>query len=95
MRILGTPDLDVINLYRPPICQDETDERTDNFNPDLLPHGGNVIDTGDISAHHPLWDSDCDQADEVGEAWRRGWIDAAGPSSTMVPQPSPATAPEA
>ena len=53
VRILGTPDLVIINLYRPPICQDETDERTDNFNPDLLSHGGNVIVTGDINALRP------------------------------------------
>ena len=95
VRILGTPDLDVINLYRTPVRQDETGERTDNFNPDLLPHGGNVIVKGDSNARHPLWDSHGDQADEVGEhvaAWldRRRW--------TVLndgPQPSPATAPEA
>ena len=74
VRIIGTPDLDVINLYHPPIRQDETDDGNDNFNPDLLIHGDNVIVTGDTNAHHPLWDSDCDRADEVGERMA-AWLD--------------------
>ena len=70
----NSPDLDIINLYRPPIRQDETDKRTDKFNPDFLPHGDNVIVTGPFNAHHPLWNSDCDQADEVGERVAT-WLD--------------------
>ena len=71
VRLLGTPDVHLINIYRPPIRPDEADERVDNFDPDYMPDGV-VIVTGDISAHHPLWDTDCERADEVGErtaAW--------------------------
>ena len=52
--------------------------RVDHFDPDALPDGDNTIVTGDINAHHPLWDSNCEEADEVGDrvaAWLdgRGW----------------------
>ena len=78
VRLLGAPDLDLINIYRPPIRSVEADERVDHFDPDALPDRDNTIVTGDINAHHPLWDSNCEEADEVGDrvaAWLdgRGW----------------------
>ena len=53
--IFGTPDLDFINLNPHPICQDSSDERTDNFEPELLADGNIVVVMGDINSHHPLY----------------------------------------
>ena len=72
VRLLGAPDLDLINIYRPLIRSVEADERVDHFDPDALPDRDNTIVTGDINAHHPLWDSNCAEADEVGD--RRAWL---------------------
>ena len=78
IRLCGDPDLQIINVYRPPIRPDDTDERVDRFDPEYLPGGDNVIVAGDFNAHHPLWDAECEEADEVGDrtaTWldRRGW----------------------
>ena len=63
VRLLGAPDLNLINIYRPPIRSVEADERIDHFDPDALPDGDNTVTTGDINAHHPLRDSNCEEAD--------------------------------
>ena len=78
VRLLGAPALDLINIYRPPICLVEANERVDHFDPDALPDGDNTVVTGEINAHHPLWDSNGEEAGEVGDrvaAWLdgRGW----------------------
>ena len=77
VRLLGHPDLNLINIYRPPIRPDESDERTDHFSPDSLPDREHTILAGDINAQHPLWDSSCEEADEVGERMAE-WLDRSG-----------------
>ena len=78
MRLLGDPDLDLINIYPPPpIRPDETDERKDNLSPDSLPDGEYTILSGDINAHHPLWDCGYEEVDEVGERMA-AWLDGSG-----------------
>ncbi|KAF0312085.1 hypothetical protein FJT64_001801 [Amphibalanus amphitrite] len=77
VRILGPLELDLINIYRPPIRPDESDERQDLFDPTHLPSGDSTIVAGDLNAHHPLWDADCDEADEVGERIAT-WLDSIG-----------------
>ena len=74
VRLLGNPDLNLINIYRPPI---RPDERTDHFSPDSLPDGERTILAGDINAHHPLWHSGCEEANEVGERMAE-WLDRGG-----------------
>ena len=77
VRLLGSPDIDFINIYRPPVRSDESDDRQDNFNPDYLPCRDNTIIAGDINAHHPLWDTSCDGPDDVGERIA-AWLDNVG-----------------
>ena len=47
VRLPGSPALDIVNIYRPPISPDEADERQDNFDPDHLP-------TGDVTTSSSL-----------------------------------------
>ena len=77
VRLIGAPDLDLINVYRPPIRPDESDDRHDHFDPSQLPCGDNTIVAGDVNAHHPLWDANSDAADEVGERIA-AWLDDTG-----------------
>ena len=75
VRLPGSPDLDIVNIYRPPIRSDAADERRDNFDPDYLPTG-DIIVAGDVSAH-PLWGLDCDGPDATGEK-KAEWLDRTG-----------------
>ena len=77
VRLLGTHELDIINIYHPPIRSAEDDDRVDNFDPTLLPTDDKTIVVGDVNAHHPSWDSGCDAADAVGERLA-DWLGAAG-----------------
>ena len=79
--------LDLLNIYRPPIHPDETDDRTDHFDPNLLPSGDNTIVAGDLNAHHPLWDSGCDEADAIGERIAT-WLDRVGWTSLNDGRPT-------
>ena len=63
--------IDIHNIYRPPIRAGESDEREDRFALTLRPTSDCII-TGDLNAHHPMWDHQCDDADDVGRrlaAW--------------------------
>ena len=71
VRLLGPQNLDVLNIYRPPI-RATGDDREDRFDPSLLPSDDTTIIVGDFNGHHPRWDSACVTADAVGErvaAW--------------------------
>ena len=77
-RLLGPQNLDIFNIYGPPI-RATRDDREDNFDPGLLPCDDASIIVGDVNAHHPRWDRACDAADAVGErvaAWMEtvGWV---------------------
>ena len=78
VRLLGPQNLDVLNIYRPPI-RATGDDREDRFDPVLLPCDDASIIVGDVNAHHPRWDRACDAADAVVErvaAWMEtvGWV---------------------
>ena len=77
VRILGERPLTVWNLYRPPIRSAEDDDRRDRFSPDALPHDDQTIVVGDLNGHHPLWDSNCETADPVGQRFG-DWLDRVG-----------------
>ena len=47
--------IDIHNIYRPPIRAGESDEREDRFALTLRPTSDCII-TGDLNAHHPMWD---------------------------------------
>ena len=54
-------DIEVINLYKPPIRQAADDDRTQKFNPNALPKGKHTIICGDFNSHCPLWDPFLDE----------------------------------
>jgi len=66
------------HLQRLPASHPSVSGRTreDNFDLDRLPTNDHTI-MGDINAHHPLWDSDCDEADGVGRRVMT-WLDRTG-----------------
>ena len=74
VRILGKTPISILNVYRPPIRRAPDDDRLDRFDPGALPSGDDLIILGDFNAHHPLWDSECDAADSVGERLA-DWLD--------------------
>ena len=77
VRILGERPLTIVNLYRPPIRDTDDDHRINNFAPSALPADDNTLLVGDLNAHHPLWDLNCDAADAVGERVA-AWLDSVG-----------------
>ena len=77
VRLLGPKPLDILNIYRPPIRPGEADERQDAFDPNFLPSDDNTIIVGDLNAHHPLWDTECEAADAVGDRLAE-WLDRVG-----------------
>ena len=74
VRLLGPQNLDVLNIYRPPI-RATGDDREDRFDPSLLPSDDTTIIVGDFNGHHPRWDSACVTADAVGERVA-AWLEA-------------------
>ena len=76
VRLLGPQNLDVFNIYRPPI-RATGDDREDNFDPSLLPSDDASILVGDVNGHHPSWDLECDAAGAVGERIA-DWMEAVG-----------------
>ena len=74
IRILGQSPLDLINIYRPPI-RSTNDEREDRFDPRRLPETRQTLLVGDVNAHHPDWDNNCDEKDAVG-ARLASWMEA-------------------
>ncbi|KAF0287558.1 Dynein assembly factor 3, axonemal [Amphibalanus amphitrite] len=64
-----------LKVLVPPLYME--DQREDHFDPDLLPNDDNSIVVGDFNAHHPLWDSTCDAADDVGDRVAT-WLDRTG-----------------
>ncbi|KAF0314338.1 Ribonuclease HI [Amphibalanus amphitrite] len=65
VRILGQSPIDIINIYRPPI-RSTNDEREDRFEPCRLPATRQTLLVGDVNAHHPDWDNNCEEEDAVG-----------------------------
>ena len=61
--IHGKTHTSIINVYRPPIRQQN------HFDPSVLTAGADTTIPGDLSAHHPLWDHGFDAADNVGKSW--------------------------
>ena len=59
--------IDVFNIYRPPIRTSQQDERVNHFSMRFFPTGGNTLIVGDVSAHHPSWDDNCQMPDSVGD----------------------------
>ena len=47
----------LLNAYIATVKPSNEDTRRDEFNPDSLPQGRNVIIAADVNAHHELWDS--------------------------------------
>ena len=47
----------LLNAYIATVKPSNEDTRRDEFNPDSLPQGRNVIIAADMNAHHELWDS--------------------------------------
>ncbi|KAF0308183.1 LINE-1 reverse transcriptase [Amphibalanus amphitrite] len=66
VRILDQSPIDIINIYRPPI-RATNDEREDRFDPRCLPVNRQTLLVGDVNAHHPAWDRNCDLEDAVGD----------------------------
>ena len=60
--------IDIFNVYRPPIRNSEDDERVDRFTLDRFPTNAKSIIIGDINGHHPDWDANCLEPDQVGTA---------------------------
>ena len=56
------------NIYRPPIRNNESDDRVDEFTCDQWPIDKNTILAGDLNAHHQIWDQNCDEPDNIGES---------------------------
>ena len=75
----STKPIEIHNIYRPPIRSGVDDERTDRFALNITGNNANdYIITGDMNAHHPMWDHQSDEADAVGSrlaAWAAagGW----------------------
>ena len=61
----GNRQIQLTNVYVPPIRRTPTETRTQNFNPDFLPHTMNAIVLGDFNAHAALWDDHIEE-DEIG-----------------------------
>ena len=55
------------NVYRPPIRSSTDDDRVDRFGTSKWSGRENEIIAGDLNAHHPMWDGNCDSPDDVGE----------------------------
>ncbi|KAF0311097.1 putative RNA-directed DNA polymerase from transposon BS [Amphibalanus amphitrite] len=87
VRILGKSPISIFNIYRPPIRRSPTDDREDNFDPAALPSDEDAIILGDLNAHHPLWDSGCDTADDVGNRVA-DWLDSVGWSPLNSGEPT-------
>jgi potassium voltage-gated channel Eag-related subfamily H protein 8 len=68
-------DLRIVNIYKPPIRTSQKDNRTDHFNPALLPNEKHTVICGDFNCHHSSWDPFLDE-DSIGEELS-GWIDSA------------------
>ncbi|KAF0304847.1 putative RNA-directed DNA polymerase from transposon BS [Amphibalanus amphitrite] len=78
VRILNSDrHLNILNIYRPPIRNTEEDEREDRFDPRALPVDETTLLVGDVNAHHPLWDAQCEAADRVGQRIA-DWMDEVG-----------------
>ena len=59
-------NLDLYNMYRPPIRTGGQDARTDKFDPEALPGEDNTIIVGDFNCHNIHWDPYA-QPDQTGE----------------------------
>ena len=47
------PSLNIFNMYHPPIRTNESDDRTDPFDPAAFPTSDSTLILGDFNAHHP------------------------------------------
>ena len=95
------PSLNIFNMYRPPIWTNESDDRTDRFDPAAFPTSDNTLILGDFNAHHPSWDVSCLDPDEVGKKiqdWMRvsDWeaLNSGAPTRAGYGEGSRLTAPD-
>jgi len=58
--------INIHNLYIPPIRTRARDARVNKFYPDHLPTSKCII-LGDMNGHHPSWDDQCEEADDIGK----------------------------
>ena len=77
VRILGTTNLDIINIYRPPIRNTQEDEREERFDPGALPVNDATLLVGGVNTHHPFWNHACEVEDTVGRRLA-DWMDGVG-----------------
>ena len=59
-------EIDISNVYRPPIRAASDDDRVDEFSLAAFPTAPNVIITGDLNAHHSDWEPSCGEPDITG-----------------------------